>query len=88
MAKIAMIQEQVLEGQNELLESAPTVTSSNVNPWTSRALKELCLRMFPERNRMRLKKYVVVWPDMIHGSDDAFKPKTMQRQNEFATELD
>ncbi|GJT76320.1 putative reverse transcriptase domain-containing protein [Tanacetum coccineum] len=41
MAKIAMIQEQVLEGQNELLESAPTVTSSNINPWTSRVLKEL-----------------------------------------------
>ncbi|GJT72946.1 hypothetical protein Tco_1032232 [Tanacetum coccineum] len=83
MAKIGMIHERVLEGQNELLESAPTVTSSNVNPWTSRVLKEL---MFPEESNM-IEKYVSGLPDMIHGSVMASKPKTMQDALEFATEL-
>ncbi|GKC37514.1 hypothetical protein Tco_1049898 [Tanacetum coccineum] len=41
MVTTAMILELVAEGQNELLASAPTVTSSNANPLISRVLKEL-----------------------------------------------
>ncbi|GJV78839.1 putative reverse transcriptase domain-containing protein [Tanacetum coccineum] len=74
MAKIVMIQEQVLEGHNELLESAPT------------ELSLMCSRMFPEESD-EIEKYVGGLPDMIHGSVMASKPKTMQEAIEFATEL-
>ncbi|GJX70738.1 putative reverse transcriptase domain-containing protein, partial [Tanacetum coccineum] len=42
--------------------------------------------MFPEESD-KIEKYVAGFPDMIHGSVMAFKPKTMQDAFEFATEL-
>nr|GFB81267.1 hypothetical protein [Tanacetum cinerariifolium] len=41
MAMIAIISDQVLEGQNELLVNVLTLTFSNVNHYLSKALKEL-----------------------------------------------
>ncbi|GJV33826.1 hypothetical protein Tco_1394226 [Tanacetum coccineum] len=43
-------------------------------------------RMFPEESDI-VEKYVGGLPDMIHGSVNASKPKTMQEAIEFATEL-
>ncbi|GKD83288.1 reverse transcriptase domain-containing protein [Tanacetum coccineum] len=46
----------------------------------------MCARMFPEESD-KIEKYVGGLPDMIHGSVMASKPKTMQDEIEFATEL-
>ncbi|GJR55363.1 putative reverse transcriptase domain-containing protein [Tanacetum coccineum] len=46
----------------------------------------MCARMFPEELD-KIERYVGVFPDMIHGSVMASKPKTMQDALEFATEL-
>ncbi|GJV45508.1 putative reverse transcriptase domain-containing protein, partial [Tanacetum coccineum] len=46
----------------------------------------MCARMFPEESD-KIKKYVGGFPDMIHGSVIASKPKTMQDAIKFATEL-
>ncbi|GJY61200.1 reverse transcriptase domain-containing protein, partial [Tanacetum coccineum] len=46
----------------------------------------ICFRMFPEESD-KIEKYVSGFPDMIHGSVMASKPKTMQDAIEFATEL-
>nr|GEY02318.1 hypothetical protein [Tanacetum cinerariifolium] len=56
---------------------------------TSTAQGELalmCVRMFPEES-YKIEKYVGGFPDMIHKSVMASKPKTMQDAIEFATEL-
>ncbi|GKB25168.1 putative reverse transcriptase domain-containing protein [Tanacetum coccineum] len=45
-----------------------------------------CDRMFPEESDV-VEKYVGGLPDMIHGSVKASKPKTMQEEIEFATEM-
>ncbi|GJR95732.1 putative reverse transcriptase domain-containing protein, partial [Tanacetum coccineum] len=42
--------------------------------------------MFPEESNV-VEKYVGGFPDMIHGSVKASKPKTMQEEIEFATEM-
>ncbi|GKB80100.1 reverse transcriptase domain-containing protein [Tanacetum coccineum] len=49
-------------------------------------LSLMCSRMFPEESD-EIEKYVGGLPDMIHGSVMASKPKTMQDEIEFATEL-
>ncbi|GKC08355.1 reverse transcriptase domain-containing protein [Tanacetum coccineum] len=46
----------------------------------------MCARMFPEESD-KIEKYVGGFPDMIHGSVMASKPKTMQDAIEFATKL-
>ncbi|GJV21810.1 hypothetical protein Tco_1370830 [Tanacetum coccineum] len=46
----------------------------------------MCGRMFLEETD-KIEKYVGGLPDMIHGSVNASKPKTMQDAIEFATEL-
>nr|GFD47086.1 hypothetical protein [Tanacetum cinerariifolium] len=46
----------------------------------------LCERMFFEESD-KIEKYVGGLPDMIHGSEVASKPKTMQEAIEIATEL-
>nr|GEU52963.1 hypothetical protein [Tanacetum cinerariifolium] len=46
----------------------------------------MCVRIFPEESN-KIEKYVGGFPDMIHGSVMASKPKTMQDAIEFATEL-
>ncbi|GKF62746.1 DNA-directed DNA polymerase, partial [Tanacetum coccineum] len=46
----------------------------------------MCTRMFPEESD-EIEKYVSGLPDMIHKSVMASKPKTMQDEIEFATEL-
>ncbi|GKD70903.1 hypothetical protein Tco_1324993, partial [Tanacetum coccineum] len=46
----------------------------------------ICDRMFPKESD-EIEKYVGGFPDMIHGSVMALKPKAMQEANEFATEL-
>ncbi|GJS80956.1 hypothetical protein Tco_0747497 [Tanacetum coccineum] len=46
----------------------------------------LCARMFPEESD-KIERYVSGFPDMIHGSMMASKPKTMHDVIEFATEL-
>ncbi|GJX41013.1 putative reverse transcriptase domain-containing protein [Tanacetum coccineum] len=46
----------------------------------------LCVRMFPEESD-KIERYVGGFPDMIHGSVVASKPKTMQEAIEIATEL-
>nr|GEV78705.1 putative reverse transcriptase domain-containing protein [Tanacetum cinerariifolium] len=55
----------------------------------SRRFQELglmCDRMFPEESD-RIEKYIGGLPDMIHDSMKATRPKTMQEEIEFATEL-
>ncbi|GJR78034.1 reverse transcriptase domain-containing protein [Tanacetum coccineum] len=49
-------------------------------------LSLMCSRMFPEELD-KIEKYVGGLPDMIHGSVMASKPKTIQDEIEFATEL-
>ncbi|GKB24406.1 hypothetical protein Tco_0863807, partial [Tanacetum coccineum] len=46
----------------------------------------MCSRMFPEESD-EVEKYVGGLPDMIQGSVMASKPKKMQDEIEFATEL-
>ncbi|GJT62474.1 hypothetical protein Tco_1006007 [Tanacetum coccineum] len=46
----------------------------------------MCDRMFPKESD-EIKKYVSGFPNMIHGSVKASKPKKMQEAIEFATEL-
>ncbi|GJY18915.1 putative reverse transcriptase domain-containing protein [Tanacetum coccineum] len=46
----------------------------------------LCVRMFSEESD-KIERYVDGFPDMIHGSVVASKPKTMQKITEIATEL-
>ncbi|GJR48642.1 hypothetical protein Tco_1316745 [Tanacetum coccineum] len=46
----------------------------------------MCLRMFPKESD-DVEKYVGGLPNMIHGSVMASKPKTMQDEIKFATEL-
>ncbi|GJT65881.1 hypothetical protein Tco_1017361 [Tanacetum coccineum] len=46
----------------------------------------LCIRMFPGESD-KIERYVGGFPDMIHSSVVASKPKTMQEDNEMATEL-
>ncbi|GKE88800.1 putative reverse transcriptase domain-containing protein [Tanacetum coccineum] len=46
----------------------------------------ICDKMFPEESDV-VEKYVGGLPYMIHGSVKASKPKTMQEEIEFATEL-
>ncbi|GJW22862.1 putative reverse transcriptase domain-containing protein [Tanacetum coccineum] len=46
----------------------------------------LCGRMFPKESD-KIEKYVSGFPDMIHGSVVASKPKTMQDAVEITTEL-
>ncbi|GKG33215.1 hypothetical protein Tco_0430725, partial [Tanacetum coccineum] len=46
----------------------------------------LCVRMFPEESN-KIKRYVSGFPDMIHRSVVASKPKTMQEATEIATKL-
>nr|GFB63080.1 hypothetical protein [Tanacetum cinerariifolium] len=46
----------------------------------------MCARMFPEELD-KIERYVGDFPDMIHGSVMASKPKTMQDAVEFAIEL-
>nr|GEY77271.1 putative reverse transcriptase domain-containing protein [Tanacetum cinerariifolium] len=46
----------------------------------------LCVRMFPEDSN-KIERYVGGFPDIIHESVIASKPKTMQEAIEMATEL-
>ncbi|GKD01424.1 putative reverse transcriptase domain-containing protein [Tanacetum coccineum] len=46
----------------------------------------LCVRMFPKESD-KIERYVGGFPDMIHGSVVASKPKTIQDAIEMATEL-
>nr|GEV46180.1 hypothetical protein [Tanacetum cinerariifolium] len=46
----------------------------------------LCVRMSPEDSD-KIERYIGSFPDMIHGSVVASKPKTMQEAIEMATEL-
>ncbi|GKA32844.1 reverse transcriptase domain-containing protein [Tanacetum coccineum] len=46
----------------------------------------LCVRMFPKESD-KIERYVDGFPDMIHESVVASKPKTMQEAIEIATEL-
>ncbi|GJU79443.1 putative reverse transcriptase domain-containing protein [Tanacetum coccineum] len=46
----------------------------------------LCVRMFPEESD-KIERYVGGFPDMIHSSVVASKPKTMQEAIEMAIEL-
>nr|GEX01885.1 hypothetical protein [Tanacetum cinerariifolium] len=46
----------------------------------------MCARMFPEESD-KIEKYVGGLPDMIHGSVMESKPKTLQDETKFATEL-
>nr|GEV68192.1 hypothetical protein [Tanacetum cinerariifolium] len=46
----------------------------------------LCERTFPKESD-KIEKYIGGLPDMIHRSVMMFKPKTMQDEIEFATEL-
>nr|GEX70987.1 copia protein [Tanacetum cinerariifolium] len=46
----------------------------------------MCRRMFPEEAD-NIEKFIGGFPDIIHGSVMASKPKTMQDAVEFATEL-
>nr|GEU78303.1 putative reverse transcriptase domain-containing protein [Tanacetum cinerariifolium] len=46
----------------------------------------MCSRMFPEESD-KIKRYVGGFPNIIHGSLMASKPKTMQDEIEFTTEL-
>ncbi|GKE88080.1 putative reverse transcriptase domain-containing protein [Tanacetum coccineum] len=46
----------------------------------------MCARMFPKESD-KIEKYVGGFPDMIHGSVKESKPRTMQDEIEFATEL-
>ncbi|GJT48180.1 putative reverse transcriptase domain-containing protein [Tanacetum coccineum] len=46
----------------------------------------MCARMFPEESD-KIEKYIGGFPDMIHRSVMASKPKTMQDAIEFTTEL-
>ncbi|GKE78438.1 DNA-directed DNA polymerase [Tanacetum coccineum] len=46
----------------------------------------MCAKMFHEESD-KIEKYVGAFPDMIHGSVMASKPKIMQDVIEFATEL-
>ncbi|GKC97768.1 putative reverse transcriptase domain-containing protein [Tanacetum coccineum] len=46
----------------------------------------LCGRMFPEEHD-KIEKYVGGFPDMIHGSVVASKPKTMQEATKMAVEV-
>ncbi|GJV61025.1 putative reverse transcriptase domain-containing protein [Tanacetum coccineum] len=61
-----------------------TLTWWNSHIKIERAL--MCDRMFPKESD-KIEKYVGGWPDMIHGSVMASKPKTMQDAIEFTTEL-
>ncbi|GKA38139.1 RNA-directed DNA polymerase, eukaryota [Tanacetum coccineum] len=49
-------------------------------------IKKLEAEMFPEESD-KIKRYVSGFPDMIHGSVVASKPKTMQDSIEMTTEL-
>ncbi|GKC51274.1 putative reverse transcriptase domain-containing protein [Tanacetum coccineum] len=93
MVMTAMIKELVAEGQSELLASAPTLTSSNVEGTDvesyCQCFQELALmysRMFLEESD-EVEKYVGGLPDMIQGSVMAPKLKKMQDAIEFATKL-
>nr|GEX59280.1 hypothetical protein [Tanacetum cinerariifolium] len=46
----------------------------------------MCVRMFPEESD-KIERYIDGFPDMIHESVVASKPKTMQKAIEMATEL-
>nr|GFC00088.1 reverse transcriptase domain-containing protein [Tanacetum cinerariifolium] len=78
---IAIILEQVLEGQNELIVNVLTPTFLSFNHYLSKAPKEL--PVFPNG----VKEWSPGLPDIIHGSVVASKPKTMQEAIEIATEL-
>nr|GEU64005.1 putative reverse transcriptase domain-containing protein [Tanacetum cinerariifolium] len=49
-------------------------------------LEFLCVRMFPEESD-KVERYVGGFPDVIHGSVVASRPKTMQEAIEIAIEL-
>ncbi|GJX77534.1 putative reverse transcriptase domain-containing protein [Tanacetum coccineum] len=65
-----------------------TVKGTDVESYSQRfqELALMCDRMFPEESD-EIEKYVGGLPDMIHGSVMASKPKTLQDEIEFATEL-
>nr|GFB93449.1 reverse transcriptase domain-containing protein [Tanacetum cinerariifolium] len=64
------------------------VKGTDVVSYTQRfqELALMCWRMFPEKFD-EVKKYIDRLPDMIQGSMISSKPKTMQDEIEFATEL-
>ncbi|GKC31280.1 putative reverse transcriptase domain-containing protein, partial [Tanacetum coccineum] len=64
------------------------VKGTDLTTYTQRfqELALLCERMFPEESN-KIEKYVGGFPDMIHGSVMASKPKTIQDAVKFATEL-
>nr|GFA94831.1 hypothetical protein [Tanacetum cinerariifolium] len=100
MAMIAIIPEQVLEGQNELLMNILTLTFSSVNHYLSKALKELLTVGHEAAYGMSWKTLMKMMTEKILsskrdqetgnetlGSEVASKPKTMQEAIEIATEL-
>nr|GEZ15798.1 reverse transcriptase domain-containing protein [Tanacetum cinerariifolium] len=64
------------------------VKGTDVVSYTQRfqELALMCWRMFPEKFD-EVEKYIDRLPDMIQGSEISSKPKTMQDEIEFATEL-
>ncbi|GJR72010.1 reverse transcriptase domain-containing protein [Tanacetum coccineum] len=69
-----------------LLGSALTWWNAHIRTVGHDELALMFARMFPEESD-KIEKYVVGLPDMIHGSVMASKPKTMQDEIEFVTEL-
>nr|GEV37677.1 reverse transcriptase domain-containing protein [Tanacetum cinerariifolium] len=63
-----------------------TLKKMMTDKYWPRKLALMCDRMFPEELDV-VEKYVGGLPDMIYGSVNASKPKTMQEAIEFATEL-
>ncbi|GJT34744.1 putative reverse transcriptase domain-containing protein [Tanacetum coccineum] len=63
-----------------------TLKKMMTDKYCPRELALMCDRMFPEESD-EVEKYVGGLPNMIHGSVKASKPKTMQEEIEFATEL-
>nr|GEV46957.1 putative reverse transcriptase domain-containing protein [Tanacetum cinerariifolium] len=71
-----------------ILELVAEEQSTDVLRYNQRfqELALMCDRIFPKKSN-EVEKYVDGLPDMIHGSVMASKPKTMQDEIEFETEL-
>ncbi|GJR77176.1 reverse transcriptase domain-containing protein [Tanacetum coccineum] len=72
--------------ENQIKFSTCTLLGNALTWWNSHELALLCGRMFLVKFT-RLRNNVVAYPDMIHGSVVASKPKTMQEATEMAIEV-
>ncbi|GJY16665.1 putative reverse transcriptase domain-containing protein [Tanacetum coccineum] len=87
MAMTAIIQEQELEGQNELLENLKKKMTGKYSPRGEINKLEAELWNLKVNESDKIERYVGGLPDMIHESVVASKPKTIQKAIEIATEL-